>query len=170
MKSIGVVLGLAVGASGCVTYVEATRLNHAPRPMVARPAESVEIYASSPPTRPHVDVALLRADQSNWDTDTSRMVQALAKRAGELGCDALFLSGASERAGAPGKGYAIDPGSRILLGTCIAYVPQPTATGLTIASVAPAQNAIQLIPPPAPENKGTTPVRLNVLNSGDARR
>ena len=170
MKSIGVLLGIVMGASGCVTSVEATRLNQAPHPLVARPAHSVEIYSSAPPTRPHVDIALLRADQSNYATDMPAMVQALAERAGELGCDALFISGTGERPGAPGKGYVFDPGSRILLGTCIAYLEAaPATTSASASEAAPVRNAIQLIP--AAESKpAAAATRINVLNNGDARR
>jgi hypothetical protein len=68
-----------------------------------------------------LDVALLRASRSNYDsTATSVMVQLLLKRASALGCDALFVSDSSERAGNPD---VFDPGSRALSGTCIAYCP-----------------------------------------------
>ena len=153
MNSIWVLLGIGLCASGCVgATVETTRLNEAPHPLVSRPAQSVEIYSSAPPTRPHVDVALLRADQGNYEADTPRMVQALAERAGQLGCDALFISGASERAGAPGSAYLFDPGSRALLGTCIAYRPQsPNAAPAAPTSDFKAGNAIMLVPPADPK-------------------
>lgn len=94
MNSICSLLGLVVFASGCVTAsVETTRLNTPPHPLVSRPARTVELYSSSAPTRPHVDVALLRAKRANVATDTPRMVQWLVERAGQLGCDALFISG-----------------------------------------------------------------------------
>jgi hypothetical protein len=149
MKSIWVLLGVVVFYAGCAPpTVETTPLNAAPRPVVARPARSVEIYASSPPTRPHVDVALLRADQSNHETDTQRLVQALAERAGELGCDALFISGAAQRPSSAPDLYFLDPGSRILLGTCIAYLPQsPTAAPASPSGPPQAANAIVLISP-----------------------
>jgi len=149
MKSIWVLLGIAVSGLGCVTsFVETTRLNAAPRPLVPRPARSVEIYASSPPTRPHVDVALLRASQPNYGIDTPRMVQSLAERAGQLGCDALFISGASERSGARGDMHLLDPGSQHLLATCIAYHPQSPSEALA-ASGPPTlvANSIVLVPP-----------------------
>ena len=158
MKSFWALLGLVFSASACVgSSVETTRLNAAPHPLVSRPAQSVEIYASSAPTRPHLDVALLRADQSNFDTDTPRMVQALAERAGELGCDALFISGTSERPGGvpPDLLYLLDPGSHALLGTCIVYVPEPAAAGLAPSTSKLPANAIVLVtpeeskPPPA---------------------
>jgi len=151
MNSFWALVGMVFFASGCVgSSVETTRLNAAPRPLVSRPPQSVEIYASSAPTRAHVDIALLRANQGNFETDTPAMVQSLAERAGELGCDALFISGASERPGGvpPDAFYLIDPGSHALIGTCIVYVPQPATAGLAPpASAPPAANAIVLVRP-----------------------
>jgi hypothetical protein len=161
MKSIWALVGVMVFYAGCVpSSVETTPLNAAPRPLVARPARSVEIYASSPPTRPHVDVALLRADQSNHEADTQRLVQALAERAGELGCDALFISGAGQRPSSSPDLTILDPGSRLLFGTCIAYLPQsPTVEPASPSAPPRAANAIVLIPPEEqnpPRPPGTT--------------
>jgi len=154
MKSIWALSVIVFCASGCVlSSVETTRLNAAPRPLVARPARSVEIYSSSPPTRPHVDVALLRADQANFGTDTPAMLQSLAERAGELGCDALFVSGASERAASRGDLSLFDPGSHNLFATCIAYLPpSPTDAGAAPISPVPAGNALVLVPPTQPKS------------------
>lgn len=153
MNSIWALLGIAICAAGCVgATVETTHLNEAPHPLVPRSTQSVEIYSSAPPTRPHVDVALLRADQGNYEADTARMVQALAERAGQLGCDALFISGASERPGAPGNAYLFDPGSRALLGTCIVYRAQPPEVALAAPpSDSKNGNAILLVPPQDPK-------------------
>jgi len=170
MKSIGLLLGLLVCAASCaLSSVETTLLNAPPHPLVARPARSVEIYASSAPTRPHVDVALLRADQANFGTDTARMVQSLAERAGELGCDALYVSGASERAAARGDWALLDPGSHNLFGTCIAYLPEsPTEALPTPSSTGSAGNAIVLLPPT--EQKPPPPAPLNAVKSSDGPR
>jgi hypothetical protein len=169
MSSIRVLLGIAFCVSGCVmSSVETTRLNAAPHPLVSRPAQSVEIYASSAPTRPHVDVALLRADGGNFGGDTPRMVQSLVEQAGQLGCDALFISGATERPGAPGDLYLFDPGSRALLGTCIAYLPQSPAAALAATSQVPAGNAIVLVP--LEEPKPRTAAVVNPMTTGSARR
>jgi len=144
MVSIWVRVGIALLISGCIPTVETVQLNAAPRKMSARPARAVEVYASSPPVRPHVDVALLRADQSNYGTDTPMIVKALAERAGQMGCDALFISGSAERAGASGKGHIFDPGSRVLMGVCLVYLDQP---GTAPSSAPPALNAIELEKP-----------------------
>jgi hypothetical protein len=77
------------------------------------------------------------------------MVQALAERAGELGCDALFISGTSERPGGvpPDLLYLLDPGSHALLGTCIVYVPEPATAGLAPSTSKLPANAIVLVTP-----------------------
>ena len=53
------------------------------------------------------------------------MLRELLKRAASMGCDAIMIGGAAERAGAPlGSGYELlDPGSHALLATCMAYLP-----------------------------------------------
>jgi len=170
MKSIWALSGMVFCASGCaLSSVETTRLNAAPRPLAARPARSVEIYSSSPPTRPHVDVALLRADQANFGTDTPAMLRSLAERAGELGCDALFVSGASERSASRADFSIVDPGSHNLFATCIAYLPPSPTDALAAASSAvPAGNALVLLPPGPP--KPVAPAIVAKVVTGDVRR
>jgi hypothetical protein len=157
MKSICALAGMAVSGLGCVTSsVETTRLNAAPGPLVPRSVRSVEIYASSPPTRPHVDVALLRASNPSHTTDTARLVQSLAERAGQLGCDALFITGASTR-------YSRHD---VLFGTCIAYLPQSPAEAL--AAPSPPQlvpNAIVIAPPEERKPRPTAIVDRTVTGS-----
>jgi hypothetical protein len=167
MASIWVRLGIALFVSGCALQsVETVRLNTAPRPLQARPAQAVEVYASTPPVRPHVDIALLRADQSNYGSDTPRLVQALAERAGEMGCDALFISGTAERAGVTGDAYLLDPGSRVLLGVCMVYLDQ---TGTPAPGSPPrTANAIELVKPEPSEAKPSARVD-NVQFGGDTR-
>jgi hypothetical protein len=144
-------------------------LNAPPHPLVPRSAQSVEIYSSSPPTRPHVDVALLHADGGNLAGDTPQIVQSLAERAGQLGCDALFISGASQRPGAPGDLYLFDPGSRQLLGTCIAYLPQSPANSLTVGPApVPTGNALVLLSPDAAKPRPADAV--DGMPTGTARR
>ncbi|MES1176142.1 MAG: hypothetical protein ABUL62_17605 [Myxococcales bacterium] len=146
---------IACIGAGCVgSYVETTSLNSPPRALVPRAPDSIEVYSSTPPTRAHVDVALLRANQGNYgDVDTPAMVRSLAEQAAKMGCDAIFISGAAQREGLSGDLHVLDPGSRGMLATCIAYLPD---SAVASASAAPSQapsNAIVLVPqgpPPAP--------------------
>ena len=114
-------------ALGCGTVVEATPLNVPPRALAARPPSTVEVYTSGPPSRSHIDVALLRAEQTNGDVvHSSEMLRELIAKAAQIGCDAIVISGFAERAGATGQARLLDPGSHVLLATCIAY-PLPSA-------------------------------------------
>jgi hypothetical protein len=80
---------------GCGTALNETRINSPARPMSPRPAGSVEVFTSGAPTRPHIDVAVLEAQQETAFSvsDTSDMISELRRRAGELGCDALAITG-----------------------------------------------------------------------------
>lgn len=121
---------LGVGLAGCGTFVTATTINPSPHPLRARPAGAVEVYASSPPARPHVDVALLEVEQTRGlnPQGTDLMIQSLRERAGAMGCDALFLGAMSDHQGAqPGSGWdLLDPGAALRQATCIVYTgPTP---------------------------------------------
>jgi hypothetical protein len=129
---------------GCVgSNVETTTLNSPPRALAPRAPDSIEVYSSAPPTRPHVDVALLRANQGNYgDVDTPAMVRSLALQAGKMGCDAIFISGAAQREGLSGDLHVLDPGSQGMLATCLAYLPD----NATASAIVAPRNAIVLVP------------------------
>jgi hypothetical protein len=128
---IFVAVALMVLAMGCGTFVTDTRINPSPRPLRARAPATVEVYASSPPVRPHVDIALLEVQQTRGlnPQGTALMIENLRERAGALGCDALFLGGMSDHQGAdPGSGFdLIDPGATIRQATCIVYSDESVA-------------------------------------------
>ena len=141
---LGFVIGLLV-LGGCGTYVETTPLNAAPRALSPRPAEQVEVYSSAPPARAHVDAALIQASQTNGTSaETAEMVAKIREQAGRMGCDAIVISGASERAGAPGDAHLLDPGTHLLLATCIVYLePAQVRTPAAVAASPPALSGAQ---------------------------
>ena len=110
-----------MGAGGCGTFVTETPINEAPRPLEPRPPESVEIFTSAPPARPHVDVMLLEVEQTHDVNDQGMdiMIARLRERAGQLGCDAVFIGGFSEHEGQHGN--FLDKDSTKMQATCIAY-------------------------------------------------
>ena len=125
---------------GCGTFVQAAPLNAPPRALSPRPADAVEVYSSSPPAQAHVDVALIQAEQINGmsEPELPEMIAKLREKAGQMGCDAIFISGVSERAGADGDARLIDPGSHLLMATCIAYLePKPVPPALPAAAAPP---------------------------------
>jgi hypothetical protein len=137
-------IGFAVGLlllAGCGASVDTTALNAPPHPLSQRPAEEVEVYSGSPPVKAHVDLALIQADQTNGRGVLTELVAAIRERAGEMGCDAIVITGASERAS--GNTSLLNPGSHQMLATCIVYVsPGSVPTAPVVTAPAPAPSAV----------------------------
>jgi hypothetical protein len=150
--------------SGCGTFVTATALNDAPRPLKQRRPEQVEVYASAPPSRPHVDMALLEVQQTEGlnEQGTRLMVRRLREEAGRFGCDAIFISGRSERDGAqPGSGWdLVDPGSHTLHATCIVYQDDDQGTS-------PPPQALTVPPPSVAAPRAGPPSGKPVAQTAD---
>lgn len=117
--------------TACGTSITRTDLNPAPRPLAARPASSVEVFTSGAPARPHVDVALLEAEESSsWSTaSTGDMIGSLRARAASIGCDAVVISAATSRdPGITDKEslFVEHPrGRKGLFATCVVYSDLP---------------------------------------------
>jgi hypothetical protein len=113
---------LALLVCGCGTSVSYTPLrayHRGPR----RSPEAVDVYLSSPPTEPHVDVGLLEAEQeSDLSLDgTKEMLTALRNAAARAGCDAMFVKGVGSNAEA-GLLITDHPSSvKTITATCIRY-------------------------------------------------
>lgn len=122
-------LAVLLLAAGCGTSIHATTLNPSPVPMQARPAYAVELYTSGAPHRPHVDIALLEAEESSsFSLDkTAEMLGKLRERAGAMGCDGIVIGGMSSRD--PGlrdkESWLVEnpKGRKGIYGTCIVYTP-----------------------------------------------
>jgi hypothetical protein len=98
---------------------------------VPRSPDSVQVFASAAPTEPFVDVALLEVTQHEGMNrqGLDYMIERLRARAGELGCDAVFIKGMDEHIGDDDRPLAIlDPDSTQLFASCLVYVRQPPAT------------------------------------------
>jgi hypothetical protein len=125
--SLLAILLAATTATACGTSINHTQINPSPRPMVARPAETVEMFTSGAPQRPHVDVLFIEAEEtSSMSTDrTPEMLNKLRVHAAKLGCDGIVIGGLSSRA--PGvsdtESWLVDsPKARKgLWATCIVY-------------------------------------------------
>src|SRR5688572_32700600 len=144
-NSAAAALVLAASLAACGTTIRETVINHPPRPMAARPPESVEMFTSGAPTRPHVDVAFLEAEEStSFSTDgTADMLAKLRKRGAERGCDGIVIGGLSSRDPGLNDGeswWNHDAKARKgVYATCIMYTepaaapivasPTPTAVG-----------------------------------------
>jgi hypothetical protein len=113
MRILAICLALSWG---CMS-VSSTTIGSPPHEMSARPATEVEIFASGPPARQHVDVALIRANDGSLRWKLDDLVAALRERAAALGCDAIVIT---------------DSHGNAMVATCIVYsdgAPGSVATG-----------------------------------------
>jgi hypothetical protein len=118
--------------AACGASVTRTDINAPPRPMAARHPATVEVFTSGAPMRPHVDVAVLEAEESSSfsQASTGDMIVALRRKAGAMGCDGVVVSGATSRD--PGlndkESWLVDGqprGRKGLFATCIVYSGAP---------------------------------------------
>jgi len=115
---------------GCGTFVDFTPINDPPHALRPRSAGMVEVLSSGAPARPHVDVAIVEAEQTRGlnEQGTGLMIRRMREQAAALGCDAIVLGGVTDHQGAkPGSGWAlVDPGSTKRQATCVVYEdPEP---------------------------------------------
>jgi hypothetical protein len=128
-----VVLTLAA----CGTSVKETFISDPPSPMTPRERYSVLVYASTPPTRPHIDVAKLEVEERHGidEKGVDFAIDRLRTRAAAIGCDGVVVSGIRERdaigvTSLPGGGYRLlNPNATTLRGRCIVFVDPPPAGG-----------------------------------------
>ncbi|HXU02826.1 MAG TPA: hypothetical protein VN903_17795 [Polyangia bacterium] len=113
---------------GCGTVVSYTPLQDNAYIVGSRPAESVDVFLTAPPTRPHRDVGLLEAKQeSEWSADeTKEMLVELRKEAAHHGCDAIFV----KSVGSDAQSSPLASGTwavKAITATCIRYTAADTA-------------------------------------------
>jgi hypothetical protein len=109
--------------AACGTTIRATPINPEPHPLPPRSPESVEVFASGPPVRPHVDVSFLEAaNASVYSTDqTPQFIAKLRVEAAAMGCDGIVIGGVTNRT-VGSDGFSERPGNiRGVVATCIAY-------------------------------------------------
>jgi len=78
---------------GCENSVSYTPVIHPSRPLSPRSVDSVEVFAVTPPSRPHKDIGILQVAQGNGDQGTpDGMVADARATAAQLGCDAILVT------------------------------------------------------------------------------
>jgi len=87
--------------------------------MFRRPVESVELFTSGAPARPHTDVAVLEAEPGLSERSTGELISRMREKAAAQGCDGLVVTGVDNQL-IRGAGER-----KTITGTCIVY--QPTA-------------------------------------------
>lgn len=97
--------------AACGTTITETRLNPTPSNARRHAAQEVEMLASGPPARPHVDVAILIVSRQADPLDEA--LAELRATAGAMGCDALVVAPTGHVAA------GMSPGQ--LSATCVVY-------------------------------------------------
>lgn len=122
------VIGLLLLAA-CGTTIRATDINPAPRPLAARPPESVEVFTSGPPARAYKDLAFFEAQQqSEFSSDNTReFIIEMRAEAARRGCDGLVIGGITHET----RGTFLDSheptSNKGLTATCIVYTADEPA-------------------------------------------
>lgn len=92
-------VAVAIVAAACGTTTRFTPTNPSPRAMQPRHPQSVQMFTSSAPEAPFVEVGIIQARQSSelsFD-DMPEIIQELRIRAAEIGCDGVIINGASDK-------------------------------------------------------------------------
>ncbi len=130
MRSSFVTL-LVLTACGTTSQFAAT--NPSPRPLTARPAETVTVFATGLPSQPFVEVGIIQARQSS-EFSVDELPEILAEmrvEAGRRGCDGLVINGTRDSSSSTTtiSHHAMTSSSRTLegfWGACIVFVePAP---------------------------------------------
>ncbi len=121
---------LLVTACGTTTRFAAT--NPSPRPLIARPAETVTVFATGLPNRPFVEVGLIQGRQSSEFSgdEMPEIIAEMRSEAGRRGCDGLVINGASDSSSSSTtvSHHAVTSSSKTLegfWGACIVFDNDP---------------------------------------------
>ena len=112
---------LAAVLTSCAT-VQVTALNPTAQPLQPRDPEAVEIFLTKAPERPYDEVYMIRSDAG----DSEQALKALRKKAGDLGCEAVVITGSADRVvSAPdANGNSSVSMREGFLGSCIVFTAQ----------------------------------------------
>ncbi len=119
--SIGVFL---LAMAGCGTKLSYIPLNTSPKALTARDPNTVEMFTSSKPERPFVEVGLIEAQQESAysvDGETS-VFSKMRQEAASRGCDGLVVTGGNDAVVGQTSGRAgFTTTLRGYRATCIVY-------------------------------------------------
>jgi hypothetical protein len=107
--------------SACTaTTVNYSPLNPSPRALAPRPPSSIDVFASGPPDRPHVDVGMITVEEGDvGESSPQELLALLRQNAARQGCDALVVSPPSSKTDSDLLAYTHS--RRIYSGTCVVY-------------------------------------------------
>ena len=109
--------------TACGSTIRTTEINPSPRPLGTRPAESIEVFTSGPPARPHVDVAFfeIQRDSALSNDDTNEFIAKLRIAAADRGCEGLVIGGVTHSPATTNEKW-----STSMTATCIVYTAADT--------------------------------------------
>lgn len=135
---------------GCGTTIRYAATNPPPRAMTPRDPSTVGMFQTGVPDRPYTEVGILSARQSSQYSvsDLQDIVDAMRKRAAQIGCDAVVITGSDkEVVGSSTTSQGTGSGSVHTLegikGVCIVY---ESADVTTAAAAPPPAEAPKLEP------------------------
>jgi hypothetical protein len=152
---------VALGLSACGTTVVTVETNPSPRPLRGRSASSVEVFSASQPERLFVEIGIIEARQSTMysNDDLPEIIQEMRARAGEMGCDAVILTGGADRVvGTTGTNKTAGSVRSLTgyRGTCIVYRDEGKAPPTASAGAAETEAAA----PPRGDTEVASPERV----------
>jgi hypothetical protein len=120
-RSTRFALVVATLLSGCTaTTVNYSALNPSPRALSPRAPASIEVFASGPPARPHVDIGMITVEEGDMgESSPDELLALLRQNAARQGCDALVVSPPSSKTESDFLAYTHS--RRIYSGTCVVY-------------------------------------------------
>lgn len=150
LRSIGLSTVVLVLGAACGTTTSFMPLNPAPHQLRPRQPSEVQMFTSSTPTQPYVEVGMITiAIDSLYSTaDSHEMIATVREEAAKHGCEGVVLTQESTMASASSDGLNGAVAKERTAGfraTCIAFIDRsPTA------AVAAATNATPAVAPPSP--------------------
>lgn len=117
-------LWLFLVTAGCGTRLSYMPLNTSPRALTARDPGTVEMFTSSKPERPFVEVGILEAQQeSEYSVNAeSTVFSKLREEAASRGCDGLVVTGGNDAVvGYASRNSGVTKTLRGYRATCIVY-------------------------------------------------
>jgi hypothetical protein len=118
-------VGCALGASACADRIVYIPIAKAPNALTLHSPDQVELLAVTPPSKPHIDIALLQLVHGPNDNgnDVAAMMATLRAQAGRYGCDALLITMVDVR-------YSMGSPTSIE-GSCVVYTDRHSAASAT---------------------------------------
>lgn len=100
------ITSLLVASTGCSLFHVSRRMSkvyvpvhEAPHPMPPLPAEQVEVFLATIPTRPFIEVAMLEVQEWRGSYSSSELFAGLRELAGRHGCEGVILMGDNDSSG-----------------------------------------------------------------------